>query len=122
MSRWVNYEGELALLVAYDESTDLCEIHRLTRNGRTYQGKVTHSLSDDIEVVPYSEVENPPEDPQVTQYFDDLFVLDDGDEDYFPTAEDSGSEISDVSLDDECSSAAESPKRESDVQITENTG
>ena len=80
MSRWVNYEGELALLVAYDESTDLCEIHRLTR-----------------------------------------FVLDDGDEDYFPTAEDSGSEISDVSLDDECSSAAESPKRESDVQITENT-
>ena len=101
MSRWVNYEGELALLVAYDESTDLCEIHRLTRNDRTYQGKITHSLSDDIEVVPYSEVETPKEDPQVTQYFDDLFVLDEGDEDYFPSDECSGSEISDVSLDDE---------------------
>ena len=122
MSRWAIYEDDFVLMVSSDESTDMCEIHRLSKNDRQYQGKITHSLCDEVEVVPYSALESPREEPDIVQYFDDLFVLNDGDEDYVPSDGDySDSEISDVSVEDECPSAVESPERELDVQKTENT-
>ena len=122
MSRWALYEDDFVLMVSSDESTDLCEIQRLSKNGRQYQGKITHSLCDDVEVVPYSALESPREDTEIVQYFDDLFVLNEGDEDYVPSDDEySDSEISEVSVEDECPSAVESPEREHDVQKTENT-
>ena len=119
MSRWVLYEDDVALLLSCDESTDLCEIQRLIRNHKSYQGKVTHSLYDEVEVVPYSEIESPRGELAVTQYFDDLFVLNDGDEDYEPSGGESDSEISDISLEDECS-AAGSPEPGQDAPGKEN--
>ena len=120
MSRWVVYEDEPALLLSFDESTDLCEIQKLIRNDKTYQGKVTHSLYDDPEVVPYSAVTSPRGDFSIAQYFDDIFVINDGDEDYEPSDE-SDSENSSVSLEEECNSAVDSPRSEQGVQGEENT-
>jgi len=120
MSRWVVYEDEPALLLSFDESTDLCEIQKLIRNDKTYQGKITHSLYDDPEVVPYSAITSPRGDFSVAQYFDDIFVINDGDEDYEPS-EESDSENSSFSLEEECNSAADSPRSEQDVQDVENT-
>lgn len=119
MSRWVIYEEEPALLLACDETTDLCEIQRLTRNYKTYQGKTTHSLHGEAEVVPYSQVEDPDSSFTISQYFDDLFVINDGDEDYCPSPEESDSEISECSLESECS-AAGSPEPEQDAPEKEN--
>lgn len=119
MSRWVLYEDDVALLLSCDESTDLCEIQRLVRNHKSYQGKITHSLYDEVEIVPYSEIESPRGELAVTQYFDDLFVLNDGDEDYCPSPEESDSEISECSLESECS-AAGSPEPEQDAPEKEN--
>ena len=120
MSRWVVYEDEPALLLSCDESTDLCEIQRLSKNSRQYQGKITHSLYDNPEVVPYSQVESPRGEFTVSQYFENLFVINDGDEDYSPSEEESDSEISECSLESECS-AVDSQGQEQDVQDQENT-
>ena len=97
--QWVWFDDEIALVTEIDDDTDFCELKTLMQNPRRFQGKVTWSLNEYATATSLSNTMDMHEH-RITEIRSDVFVVDDGDEDYEPSSEeesDAESEVDDLS-------------------------
>lgn len=88
MNCWVWFEDSIAYTKEIDPDTDFCELQVLQQNPRRFQGKITWSLSDESYVASLSSTRDVTEH-KITEIRPYLFIIDDGDEDYDPSSEES---------------------------------
>jgi hypothetical protein len=101
--QWVWFDDSIALVREVDEDTDFCELRILMENPRRFQGKVTWSLSENATATSLSNTMDMCEH-KVTEIRPDVFIIDDGDEDYQPSSDeesDAESELDDLE-EEEC--------------------
>ena len=91
MAQWVWFDGSIALIKELDETTDFCEIQVMYRNPRRFQGKITWSLSDESCATSLSNTREMTEH-SVHEIRDNVFIIDDGDDDYTPSSDESEAE------------------------------
>jgi len=93
---WAWYNDEIALVVEVDDESGFCELQLLQKNSRDYQGKQTHLLDETKTLASLTDVDPYP-DIVIEEIKYDLFIVDDGDEDYVPSdSESSESDVSDM--------------------------
>lgn len=97
---WVWFDNQMALVSELDSDTDFCELHILRQNPKPYQGKVTWSLSEEATATSLSNTMEMYEH-KISEIRPYLFVVDDGDEDYQPSDEESEAESELDELDEE---------------------
>ena len=99
--QWVWYEDSIAYTKEIDYDTDFCEVQILEQNPRRFQGKLTWSLSHESYVTSLSNTTVMSEH-RISEIRPGLFIVDDGDEDYVPSEEESSddSELDDLDQED----------------------
>ena len=84
--QWVWFDDSIALVTEVDEDTDFCELRVLMQNPRRFQGKVTWSLSEEATATSLSNTMDLYEH-KISEIRPDIFIVDDGDEDYQPSSD-----------------------------------
>lgn len=90
-TQWVWFDSSIAIVKELDESTDFCELQVLYRNPRRFQGKVTWSLSDESVATSLSNTRDVTEHI-ISEIRPNIFIIDDGDEEYVPSSDESDAE------------------------------
>lgn len=98
MSSWVWFEDSIAYTKEIDPDTDFCEVQVLYQNTVRFQGKTTWSLTEESQVTSLSSTRDVTEH-KITEIKYGIFIVDDGDEDYTPSSEESSEDDSDESSD-----------------------
>lgn len=91
MNNWVWFEDSIAYIKEIDQDTDFCEVQILYKNPRRFQGKITWSMSDESYVTSLSNTRDVTEH-KITEIKYGIFIIDDGDEEYIPSSEESSEE------------------------------
>ena len=99
--KWVWYQENLALVTNYDPATDFCELIILLKNVRKHKGLTTWSLDERVVLGSIHET-RPCTEHTIKEFKGNLFVVDDGDEDYIPSSEDEEDDYDVDSAEEEC--------------------
>ena len=83
---WVWFDNAIAYVTEIDDDTDFCEIKILDQNPRRFQGRITWSLCEESIATSLSNTTDLHEH-KVTEIRPNVFILDDGDEDYEPSSD-----------------------------------
>lgn len=83
---WVWYQENITLVTNHDTATDFCELIMLLKNNRKYKGITTWSLDERVILANIHET-RPCNEHTIKEIKENLFVIDDGDEDYIPSSE-----------------------------------
>ena len=94
---WVWYQDAIALIQVHDSTTEFCELQILEKNCKKYNGLTSWSFDDRVTIANIHET-RPCTEHVIRQVKDNLFLIDDGDEDYVPET-DSGEEDEDEDVD-----------------------
>jgi hypothetical protein len=92
---WVWFDDMIALVTEIDEDTDFCELRTLSQNPRRFQGKTTWSLDEGAIATSLSNTMDLYEH-KITEVRMNVFIVDDGDEDYTPSSEEESGTDSDL--------------------------
>ena len=100
MNNWVWFEDSIAYIKEVDPDTDFCEVQVLYQHPKKFQGKIIWSLTEESQVTSLSSTRDVTEH-KITEFKYGMFVIDDGDEDYNPSSEESSDESELDNLDEE---------------------
>lgn len=99
--KWVWYQENIALVTNHDIATDFCELVILVKNYKKYKGLTTWSLDERVVLANIHET-RPCNEHTILELKENLFVVDDGDEDYIPSSEDEDEDDDAYSAEEEC--------------------